>query len=251
MADLATAVAALTQELHELKDERRRDRQDFDRLRGEHDLLQRRVSLYAPIVQNIYRSHIVKGGAMRIYWATHDPAFSSMLDTPAKLAEVDKIFRSLAVGDEEDRRKKARAWYLRHHRLPAPGTETVFPESASDKQLYEAALAARPSAAYSFLTLDVITRRAAVTPEILCWLKQEVVDIVAQHNDAAHEVTAEQLATFLELEENSPDHQQLTELYHLIFNFRYTTIGAQSRDQKSLLLVNSGSDLAIFTEESE
>ncbi|KAF9067158.1 hypothetical protein BDP27DRAFT_1423179 [Rhodocollybia butyracea] len=248
MVDLTTAVADLRRDFNKLQAEQNllrdeqnllRDEQNLLRdeqnlLRDEQNLLRRRVFLYAPTVKNIYRSHIVKASSMRIYWKSHDPPLSSLLKTPSELAELDRLFRSVS-GFEAERRLKARLYI-------SDITDYLIQKQERSLLNY---LKTRPPtismlrSQYSHQSIAFWRMRRLRGRQLYPYQHSSAQYSAFQvigancNDDDTYNIMPEQLASFLSLEEDSPDHPLLASLYQLIFGYPYTLISSQPTENSN------------------
>ncbi|KAJ7127077.1 hypothetical protein C8R44DRAFT_113499 [Mycena epipterygia] len=194
---------------------------DYEGLKAGIETLKGQVVLYQPVTRRIYRSHLLKGAAARLRWESFDGNLSrNILTTPADITEIDLVYRSFK-GSNQERLGHARTAYLRHHgKLPQP-------ESTPQKDAYKKALEPPPAAAYNFLKEQYVEGVSGISNATLDWLQKEIVCMVVERNDAAHVMTAHELATFIKQEEGTPDQPHLAQLFWIIFGFPYTSISTQ------------------------
>ncbi|KAF9060358.1 hypothetical protein BDP27DRAFT_1430200 [Rhodocollybia butyracea] len=196
-------------------------------LKTELESLKRLVHSSITPLKPIFRNHLAKGAASRIFWETSYPTLAQSLCTPEDVSELTILFNSLDKNlSHEDRIHRAVGIYRRHRCRDM--------ETPSDRNAYKKAFplpqTVQPAGKYDFLSSSKLKTSGLINEEDRKWLEQNISDIIASpRNGVARKVTATHLATFLELEEqaSSPEYDRYAAFYLIVFGFSHKDINNQ------------------------
>ncbi|KAF9068771.1 hypothetical protein BDP27DRAFT_1421584 [Rhodocollybia butyracea] len=192
-------------------------------LKTELESLKRLVHSSITPLKPIFRNHLAKGAASRIFWETSYPTLAQSLCTPEDVSELTILFNSLDKNlSHEDRIHRAVGIYRRHRCRDM--------ETPSDRNAYKKAFplpqTVQPAGKYDFLSSSKTQNKRFDQRG----RSQMISDIIASpRNGVARKVTATHLATFLELEEqaSSPEYDRYAAFYLIVFGFSHKDINNQ------------------------